>query len=137
MVKRVGRKKLIHMEFILGFLYEVVFQFIAEIVSDFLFRSFGTDKRGGRILFYSLLGAGAGGLSVYWFPAHLIDDGTGRLIALFLVPTVLGIVMHQIGQWKNRRERDEYGLEALQTLDHSSIGLNPATKRQSPFGCSA
>lgn len=55
---------------------------------------------------YALYGAIAGGLSLWWHPAHFTKTLAIRIAVLVLAPIAAGLVMTLIGAWRRRRDQD-------------------------------
>jgi hypothetical protein len=66
---------------------------------------------------YVMLGAMAGGISLWIFPASLIPSPAGRIVNLVVTPFVAGGVMAAFGAWRRRRG------EELLRLDRFAYGF--------------
>ena len=111
------------------FIFEVIFQFLGELLLQVVFEFLAElGLRSAREVFkrpsnpllatigYSLYGAIAGGLSLWWHPAHFTKTLAIRITVLILVPLLSGIAMSLLGAW--RRRRDQY----LINLDRFAYG---------------
>lgn len=65
---------------------------------------------------YSIYGAGAGGLSLWLLPAHLVTEEPFRILNLVVTPVVVGLLMSLMGVWRARRG------DALLRLDRFAYG---------------
>jgi hypothetical protein len=97
-------------------LFEIVFQFIGELLLQIVFEllaEFGLRGVGEVFrkkpnpwmasLGYVILGAIAGGISLWLFPKHLISGSSLQLLNLALTPVLSGSVMGALGHWRNAR----------------------------------
>lgn len=108
----------------LGWLFQLVGEFILQMVLEALAELFGhAFKRTWRqlgpakpwltALGYLALGTGAGALSLWLFPTHLIDSGWLRIANLLITPLLAGLLMEAIGNWRERREKEVIKLETF------------------------
>lgn len=65
---------------------------------------------------YALLGASAGGLSLWLHPQSFIHSSVGRLGNLLLAPVAMGLAMSIIGAWRRQRGQQTLG------IDHFAYG---------------
>ncbi len=93
------------------FLFELIFEFAIQFVVEFLFElglhSIGEPFRRRpdpwlAALGYALLGAIAGGLSLFVFPQQFITEPM-RLANLVLTPLAAGAAMMAVGAWRSKR----------------------------------
>jgi hypothetical protein len=98
---------------ILQFLIELVLQAFLELIFDHVFRHVGVDRRVVRIAVYSLFGAVVGGCSLAVISGHLIASAPLRYVALFVVPSIVGLAMHGYGCRREKRGADAFGLESF------------------------
>jgi len=54
---------------------------------------------------YALLGAIAGGLSLWWFPQLFIASHAGRIANVVVTPILSGGAMAMLGAWRRRRDQ--------------------------------
>jgi hypothetical protein len=97
-------------------IFEVVIQFFGEILLQFIFeflveiglRSLGDSLTGRRspilsLIGFTILGAMAGGLSLWLSPASLISNPAWRTLNLFVTPVAVGGLMMVIGRIRDRK----------------------------------
>jgi hypothetical protein len=65
---------------------------------------------------YSIFGAGAGRISLWLVPAHLVTEEPLRILNLVVTPVVAGLLMSLMGVWRARRG------DTLLRLDHFAYG---------------
>jgi len=108
-------------EVILQFFGELILQVILEILAELsLHRMKEVFKRPPNpwlaTIGYAIYGAIAGGLSLWWHPAHFTKSMGARIAVLVLVPIAAGAVMSLLGAWRRRRD------QALIRLDRFAYG---------------
>ena len=102
------------MEFIFELLFEIfgelLLQLALELLAELGLRAVG--KRFDKPLHplaggvgYALLGAIAGGLSLWWFPQLFIASHAGRIANVIVTPILSGGAMAMLGAWRRRREQ--------------------------------
>lgn len=108
---------------LLQFLGEIVLQIVFEALAEVGFRSLREPFRRPRPLHpflaavgYAILGALAGALSLWIFPANFIEPPALRLANLICAPVAAGLAMGALGAWRRRRHED------LIRLDRFSYG---------------
>jgi hypothetical protein len=97
-------------------LFEIVFQFFGELLLQIVFEllaEFGLRGVGEVFrkkpnpwmasLGYVILGAIAGGISLWLFPKHLISGYSLQLLNLALTPVLSGAAMGALGHWRNAK----------------------------------
>ncbi|MCX6875107.1 MAG: hypothetical protein NTW21_15045 [Verrucomicrobia bacterium] len=109
-------------EVLFEFLAEVVLQVIVEALFELGLQSLSAPFRRKpspwlATLGYTILGAVAGGLSLWVFPTRFIAAPAGRLANLVLTPLAAGAVMAALGAWRRRRDQD------LIRLDRFAFGF--------------
>lgn len=100
------------MEFIFELLFEFFGEFLLQIVFELL-AEFGLHslrepfqrKPHPAVAFigYGLLGALAGGLSLWAFPSLLIASPDAQLANLLISPVLAGLLMAALGAWRAKR----------------------------------
>lgn len=102
------------MEFLFGLIFQAVGEIVIQVLFEVLFE-FGFHELSGRrgppqplhplvaIVFYSAIGAIAGGLSLIAFPEMLISSQIGRNVNLLFTPLAVGLSMSLVGSWRRRR----------------------------------
>ena len=101
-----------HMEFIV----EIIIQFFGELILQLVFELLAElGMHGVREVFrrpsnpwlaacgYVVLGLVAGGLSLWWHPAHFARHLFAQVVILILVPIAAGGAMGLLGAWRRRR----------------------------------
>ena len=100
-------------------LLQLLFEGLAE-VGLHVFRKPGGDAADRsawlRALGYVLLGALAGGLSLWLYPQSFIQSSAGRLGNLLLAPVAMGLCMAIMGAWRKKRGQQTLG------IDHFAYG---------------
>ena len=102
------------MEFIFELLFEIfgelLLQLALELLAELGLRAIG--KRDAQPLHpltggagYALLGAIAGGLSLWWFPQLFIASHAGRIANVIVTPLLSGLAMALLGAWRRRRDQ--------------------------------
>lgn len=99
-------------------LVELIVQFVGEVLLQIVFQVLAElGLRGLRrvtveivnpwvaVLFYVLLGAGLGWLSVQILPSLLLASRTAQLANLVVTPILAGLSMVALGAWRRRREQ--------------------------------
>ena len=95
----------------LTLLVEVVGEFLLQLLIEALieagFHSLGEPFRRTpnpwlAALGFTLFGAALGGLSLFFFPAHLTPAGLPRLLNLLLTPVAVGLCMAWLGRQRER-----------------------------------
>ena len=103
------------MEFIFELLFEffgeIVLQVAFELLAEFGLQSIAAPFRKRPNVFlgsvgYALLGAAAGGLSLWIVPMLLMPSHAARVVNLLLTPVVSGGVMVLIGRWRQKRDQE-------------------------------
>ena len=94
------------MEFLFGFLGEIVLQLFAELALELGFQPF--RKRGDSHpvvigIGLVLLGVAAGGLTVLILPRPVIPPLPIRGLSLLLSPLATGVLMERYGEWREER----------------------------------
>ena len=102
------------MEFIFELLFEffgeLLLQLALELLAELGLRAVGRPfakplhpLAGG--IGYALLGAIAGGLSLWWFPQLFIASHAGRIANVIVTPILSGTAMAALGAWRRRRDQ--------------------------------
>lgn len=97
------------MQILLEFLFEILGQFILELLVELL--GVGITKTcGGRtyhswiaIVAYAVIGALLGIISLYYFPAPFLHRPIMRWLNLLLAPLAIAAAMEAVGRWQLRR----------------------------------
>jgi hypothetical protein len=108
----------------IGWLFQLVGEFILQMVLEAFAELFGhAFKRAWRrlgparpwlsALGYLALGTGAGALSLWLFPTHLIESSWLRAANLLVTPLLAGLLMEAIGNWRERRAKEVIKLETF------------------------
>jgi len=99
---------------------EVLFEFAGEALLDLALRAiaevFETSRFTSPVLAsvgYTLLGASAGGLSLFIFPHPLVHPSRLHGISLFVSPIVTGLVMSLIGSILSRQGKKVVQIESF------------------------
>lgn len=105
---------------ILQFLGELVLQVVFEAIAGLFGHAVKEPFRRPRPVRpwlaatgYLLFGAAAGGLTVWLFPDLFIKAQWLRVANLVLTPLAAGLIMHAIGSWRERREKEVLRLESF------------------------
>jgi hypothetical protein len=98
-------------ELLFEFLGELVLQVVGELLFEVGLRSLAAPfrKRPNPYLAsigYVLLGALAGGLSLWVFPSLFIASHSGRIANAIVTPFIAGGCMAAIGAWRRRRDQE-------------------------------
>lgn len=106
------------MEFLLTLIFEVVGQFLFELFFELLFRGlvqpFRVERKlhpGVAVVAYSLLGAATAGISLYFWPAHLINPMEFRILSLICNPIALGCGFEWFGRRLERKGKPRSALD--------------------------
>lgn len=98
---------------VLQFIGEVLIQVILEAIVEFGLHSVRKPFRRPQpshpapaAIGYAILGAIAGAISLWIFPALLIDDSWLRVANLVITPIAAGGAMAAIGAWRRTRENE-------------------------------
>ena len=103
------------MEFLFELLFEFLGELLLQVVGELLFevglRSLAAPfkKRPNPYLAsigYVLLGAAAGGLSLWIFPSLFIGSHSGRIANAVVTPFIAGGCMAALGAWRRRRDQE-------------------------------
>jgi hypothetical protein len=106
-------------EILCEFLLQVILPFFIEVLVDGVF-GFGSQRAAERFgkdrltnpraafLFYGLIGATFGGLSVLFLPMHLIKNRTAQYANLILTPIVIGLAFEWLGRRRTARGQPEF-----------------------------
>ena len=102
-------------EFLVQFLIEVLVQGTFEIGGRGLvsiFRKDGTSVHPLLVICgYILMGAIAGGISIWLIPLHLLNLPVLQIINLAITPIVLGFIFEIFGRWKTKKEKPRYAVD--------------------------
>jgi len=96
------------------FLLQAVFEVLAELGMHSIKEVFHRPAPTNAFLAafgYFLIGAGAGGLSLYFVPATLIHHAAARIANLLLTPLASGFLMTLLGAWRRRRDQEPIRLD--------------------------
>ena len=106
---------------------EIVFELLLNTLAEGLLQ--GLFELGGRgivamfrkddtpssrwlsIVGYLLMGAIAGGLSVWLIPMHLVNIPLLQLANLAVTPILLGFIFEAFGRWKTNHEKPRYSVD--------------------------
>lgn len=102
---------------IFEFVFELLLQLVFEALADYLGHSIKAPFRRGHpvqpwlaVMGYSLYGAAAGALSLWLIPVFIKTQWL-RVASLVLVPIAAGLIMHAIGNWRGKRDKEVIRLE--------------------------
>ncbi|GAB2889531.1 hypothetical protein GCM10027046_17480 [Uliginosibacterium flavum] len=95
-------------ELIFGFIGEFLLQILLEILAEFGLHSLREPFRrkphpAVAFIGYGLLGALAGGLSLWLFPTLFITSPDAQLANLLISPALAGLSMAALGAWRAKR----------------------------------
>ena len=97
------------MQILLEFLFEILGQFILELLVELLGAGI-TKTCGGRtyhswiaIVAYAVIGALLGVISLYYFPAPFLHSPLMQGLNLLLSPLIIAAAMETLGRWQLRR----------------------------------
>ncbi len=95
-------------EFLFSFLGEFLLQVVIEVLCELGLRSVAEPWRAAPNpwlagMGYAVLGAAAGGVSLWLFPALMMHTPLLRLMNLALAPVAAGVVMSALGGWRRHR----------------------------------
>ena len=106
---------------------EIIFELLAQLVLEIFVQ--GIFELGGRgivssfrkdsepvnwwlaICGYILMGAIAGGISIWLFPMHLLAMPVMQIISLAITPIVLGFMFEFMGRWKTSHAKARYAVD--------------------------
>ena len=106
---------------------EIIFELLAQLVLEVLVQ--GSFELGGRglvsvfrkdgaevkpwlaICGYILMGAIAGGISIWLVPLHLLKLPFLQIINLAITPIILGFIFEFFGRWRTRNEKPRYAMD--------------------------
>ena len=106
---------------------EFIFELLARLVFEIIFQ--GIFELGGRgivsifrredatfnpwlaICGYVLMGAIAGGLSIWLIPMHLLKSPVLQILNLAITSIVLGFIFEQMGRWKTKHDKRRYAVD--------------------------
>ena len=106
---------------------EIIFELLAQLVLEIFVQ--GVFELGGRgivsiirkdaepanpwlaICGYILMGAVAGGISIWLFPMHLLATPVMQNLNLAITPIVLGFVFEFLGRWRTKHEKPRYAVD--------------------------
>jgi hypothetical protein len=96
------------LEFILELLGEFLIQIVLEGLVELGFHAIAEPFRKPlnpylAVLGYVLLGAVLGGVSLLVFPSHIVGTQGLRIMALVIVPLLVGCMMLLMGIWREKR----------------------------------
>jgi hypothetical protein len=101
-------------------LLQIIFEALAELGVRSVFEPFRRQRSPNpwlAALGYVILGAAAGGISLWLFPGLLITSRWLRVANLLLTPLAAGMLMGALGAWRRRRDQE------LIRLDRFSYGF--------------
>ncbi len=104
------------MEILLQILGELLIQLVIEALTELGFHRATVRKPMSPVLAgagYLGLGALLGGISLLIFPTSFIENETLKLLGLFLIPLLLGLLMLMIGTFRHRWGRLRVGIETF------------------------
>lgn len=108
---------------------EIIFELLAQLVFEILVQ--GVFELGGRgvvaifrndsdatktnpyraICGYILMGAAAGGISIWLMPMHLLASSVLQILNLAVTPIALGFIFEFIGRWKANHDKRRYAVD--------------------------
>ncbi len=96
------------LEFLFEILGELILQLIFEVLAEFGLRALGapfqkTPNPWLAGIGYAVLGAAAGGLSLWLVPSHLVKSESWRVLNLILTPVAVGLLMSALGTLRSRQ----------------------------------
>lgn len=102
------------------FIAELLLQLVIELIARGAFYSTKEIFRNLRAVGpwqaatgHIIIGAAAGGLSLWLFPDLFIKEQWLRIANLVLTPLAAGLVMGAIGSWRERKEKEVLRLESF------------------------
>jgi hypothetical protein len=106
---------------------EIIFELFAELLFEFAIQGVfellghGLAKLFSKknsplspwltVLGYMIMGAIAGGISIWWIPMHLAKSPAVHLLNLALTPIMLGFAFELFGRWKTKVEKPRYAFD--------------------------
>lgn len=98
-------------EILLQFLFELLLQGVFELLAEAGFHGLAAPFSKERSAWataigHTIWGLIAGGVSLYLFPDAFLRAPGLRLANLAVTPAIAGLVMAQIGRWRDRRGDD-------------------------------
>jgi hypothetical protein len=101
---------------VIEILIEVFVDLFGEVLLDVVVHAVGA-RRGSsavlRLLFFALMGAVTGALSLLVLPRHFIRSADLRLVALAVTPIVAGALFSWVGRSRRKRDREASALESF------------------------
>ena len=106
---------------------EIIFELLAQLVLEIFVQ--GIFELGGRgivsifrkdesnvnpwlaICVYFLMGAIAGGISIWLIPMHLLNSPALQILNLAITPIVLGFIFETLGRWKTNNDKTRYAVD--------------------------
>jgi len=104
-------------------IFELLAQFVFEIVLQLIFELGGSGivslfRKDGATLNpwlaicgYFLMGAIAGGISIWLIPMHLLKSPVLQTLNLAITPIVLGFIFEALGRWKTNHDKPRYAVD--------------------------
>ena len=105
-------------------IFELLFQLFLELIFHGLFEVFGNGVRRGltsvprkddtpfdpllEVSLYALMGAIAGGISLWLVPLHLLKSPALQVLSLAITPIILGFLFEGFGRWKTNNDKPRY-----------------------------
>jgi hypothetical protein len=119
------------MEFILELLFEIfgeaLLQLVFELLAELGVRRLGKGQRRPSpalaIVGYGVLGALAGGCSLWLKPVLFIASPTAQVVNLVLTPLLIGGLMAQLGAWRQRRDKATVRLDRFTYAYVFALGM--------------
>jgi hypothetical protein len=107
------------LELLAQFLMELLFHGVLEMLGRGVGRGLASATKKDSAPFnpllevccYVLMGAIAGGVSLWLVPLHLLKTPTLQILGLVITPTILGFLFELFGRWKTTNDKPRYMLD--------------------------
>jgi len=104
-------------QFALEFIVQGVFELgVHGMISKFR-KEAGPINRWLAIFGYIVMGAIAGGISIWLIPMHLFKSPVLQVVNLAITPIALGFIFEALGRWKTNHDKPRHA------VDHFSYGF--------------
>jgi|SRR5689334_15956861 len=101
-------------QFLGEFLLQLIVEAFAEVLGHTIKMPFQREQPAHPLIVaigYMMLGAMAGGLSLWVLPHLFIESPKLRLLNLMLTPVMAGVIMTWIGTWRRKRDKEVIALD--------------------------
>lgn len=104
------------LEFLFELIGELILQTVLELLVDLGLQPFRGERKPHpnpwlTAFAYAVLGAMAGGVSLWLLPELLVRDETWRTVNLIATPILAGFAMATLGVWRVKRGHVQVGIE--------------------------